>query len=869
MGMGLKTNEVVGQGMNTPPSEEEKKKKEQESLQQPQVPQLRSPSSQANVAKAAAPKAAPKQQAAGTGTFSNLKSYLQAAQGGGQQKVAQAATQKVQNVASGAQKGISQATQTFGKQLGAGSGAVFQAGGDQYLTAEQAAKEAKKSTEEIINAARGTVYEAPQPAAVQTEVQPTNPFEDAAKSIRNTDQYFKDFLGDKYTAFQEELNAIQYRKLPMDHGPGSANEAAAIQQGKDQQALYSKYGIDKSKIPTQQTSPTQAPAPTTQAEVTPDQQQRFADIINARYAGPGSLQEAGLYNRAAEKARTAQEAVKQTQTAAGREQLLRNIFSQGRDYSRGQSKLDALLLNASQQGVGQLQQQAQQAGDLQQKLQQAQTESANLATGRTKEISDIQQQARKSFLEGRTAEETKTEQDIDALIKDPALDASGEPIPKLDSAGKPMVDAKGDPIYQTKWDQLPEYYRDVIRNKEATNKAIQAERLAGLETSTGLNKAGYNTALKNVQAQEKALQDARNVNLARSMTGFSLDPEAEARVEAATARLESSKKALAGYSDFANQLKDIKNMNMGQLSLTPEEAAVLGISSGEGLYNIGQDLIQDVNAERGRLITKDQFARQQALARLAGLDTSKALQKDLQYTDAEKAGTQTLSSSLDTEAIRNALNEAQKGFKESAESANLTGVGKKKVSRGNWSGKRTKTYYADQAGNVADMLRQAGYDVSAESPEATKSLLSDKDALANYLNATSTSRSDTGSMYAEGAARTAQGAAAGAAIGTAVGGGVFSAPAAGIGTGIGAIVGSVIGPNSSLSNVVGDLSGGRMSSSAMAKVGKGTAKELAIKDLENKYKAYLAGQGFGNRANVQDTQATSARSAALQDLLRR
>jgi hypothetical protein len=759
--------------MGTALSEEEKKK-QQEAQQEPQIPQSSSPSSQANVAQAVAPKAAPKQQAAGTGTFSNLKSYLQAAQGGGQQKVAQAATQKVQNVASGAQKGISQATQTFGKQLEAGS----------LANREAAATDVKAA----IDAARNVTYQAPQPTQAATEAQPT----------------------------QESPTAVQ---TPV--------------------------------------------APST-AEVTPEQAQRFQDIINARYAGPGSLQEAGLYNRAAEKARTAQEAVKQTQTAAGREQLLRNIFSQGRDYSRGQSKLDALLLNTSQQGVGQLQQQAQQAGDLQQKLQQAQTESANLATGRTKEISDIQQQARKSFLEGRTAEETKTEQDIDALIKDPALDASGERIPKLDSAGKPMVDAKGDPIYQTKWDQLPEYYRDVIRNKEATNKAIQAERLAGLETSTGLNEAGYNTALKNVQAQEKEIQDARNVNLARSMAGLSLDPEAEARVEAATARLESSKKALAGYSDFATQLKDIKNMNMGQLSLTPEEAAVLGISSGEGLYNIGQDLIQDVNAERGRLITKDQFARQQALARLAGLDTSKALQKDLMYTDAEKAGTQTLASSLNTEAIRNALNEAQQKFKESAESAELTGVGKKKVSRGNWSGKRTKTYYADQSGNVADMLRQAGYDVSAESPEAIKSILSDKDALANYLGATSTSRDDTGSMYAEGAKRTAGGAAAGAAIGS-----YIPVVGTGVGAGIGAALGSAFGDNSTLSNVVGDLTGGRMSSSAMAKVGKGTAKELAIKDLEKKYKAYLAGQGFGNRANIGTTEATSARSAALQDLLRR
>jgi hypothetical protein len=325
------------------------------------------------------------------------------------------------------------------------------------------------------------------------------------------------------------------------------------------------------------------------------------------------------------------------------------------------------------------------------------------------------------------------------------------------------------------------------------------------------------------------------------------------------------------YQQYTQQKTAADQMNMNQLSLSPEEAAVLGISSGEGLYNVGQNLIQDVNAERERLITKDQFARQQALARLAGLDTSKALQKDLQYTDAEKAGTQTLKSSLNTQAVRDILNEKQQKFKESAEGANLVGMGQKKVSRGNWSGTRTKTYYADQSGNVADMLRQAGYDVSAENPEATRTILSDKDALANYLGATDTGRDDSGSMYAEGAARTATGAATGAAIGAGLGsiGGPLAGVTAAGGAIVGGVLGSVVGPNSSLSNVVGDLSGGRMSSSAMAKVGMGTAKAKAIEDLERKYKAYLEGQGFGNRSNIVDAGITSTRSAALRDLLRR
>jgi hypothetical protein len=791
MGMRSNTNQV-GQGMGQTLTEEEKKnQQDQQQAQQPQLPQTRAASMQSSAQQAPAVKALPKQQQAGTGTFANLKSYLQAAQGGGQQKIAQAATQKIQNVAGGAQSGIQQAQRTFGRQVGAGT----------IANLDTAVKEA----EGFVNTARGVTYQgtpATQPVAAPTQA--TN--------------------------------------APAGATPTTTTEVPAT-----------------------------APAePVQQQYFTPEEIKRFGEIVNAQYLGPESLQQAGLYNDIAQRARTAQQAINRTASAAGREELLRDIFSQGRDYSRGQSKLDALLLNTSQQGISELQRQAQQAGNVQQQAEKAQTESANLAAERLAQTSAAQQQARKAFLTGRTEEEALTETRMDKLIKEPVLDTSGKPIPKLDMEGKPIVDSAGQPVYQTKWDQLPEYFRDAIRNKETTNKAIQAEQLANLESSTGLNEQGYKAAQKKVAIQAEQLKKAQ-AGLIQGLFGQNISKEDAAlvqeRVSMAQANLEASKKELAGYSDFMSQLKDIKNMSMDQLRLSPEEAAILGISSGEGLYNTEASLIKDVVAERERLITKDELARQQALAKLAETDISRALQKDLKYSDMEKAGSQTLSSSLDTKAIRDTLNEAQKIFKESAEAETLTGRGKKKVSRGNWSGKRTKTYYAKQAGNVADMLRQAGYDVSGESPEAARSLLSDKEALANYLKATSGSRSDSGSMYAEGAAKTAAGAATGASIGAAL---PPTAPiTATAGAIIGGTLGSVIGDNSTLSNIVGDLGGGRMSSSEMKRVGEGTAKELAIKDLERQYKAYLEGQGFANRANIVDSGATSARTAALRDLLLR
>jgi hypothetical protein len=711
---------------------------------------------------------------AGSGTFTNLKNYLSANQGN---RVASAATQKVSNLATGAQKGIAQASTGFGQKVDQGT----------LANRQQAVQDVEKTTA----AARGVEAIAAQPQAVEGAPAPTAPVESAQP------QYLDD-----------------------------------------------------------------------------TQQKRFADIINAKYSGPESLRQSGLLQPAAEKVTTAARQIKNADTAGGREELLRSMYGKNRDYTQGQSKLDSLLLNTSQQGVSQLQEAAKAGGNLQQNLQQAEAGSQNLAQNRAQEIAGIREQARGTFQSGRTAEETATEARMDALIKTPVVDEAGNPVLKQD--GTPM----------TEWDKLPEHFRASLANKAQGAKTVKSERLAELNKQYAPQVKAVQDVTNQAAATDKKIKELQkkviSLNMGTIAAGEGYSSPGQETIKArdeATKQLHSLQQQSAAQKNQASAMQQTpefkqyqqekaaaEGMNMNQWALSPEEAAVLGISSGEGLYNIGQGDIRTVAADREKLITQNEFARQQALSQLAGLDQSKALQKELLYKDQAKAGTQDLTKSLDTEAFRTLLNEAQQGFKESAEGANLTGTGKKKVSRGNWSGKRTKTYSAAESGNVADMLKQAGYDVGATG-EGTKSLLSDKDALANYLGATSTSRGDSGSMYAEGAARTAQGAAAGASIGA------MSGPAAPIGAGIGALIGtgygSIIGPNSSLSNIVGDLGGGRMSSSSMAKVGMGTAKDLAIRDLQNKYAAYLKGQGFENRANVADTESTRARSAALNQLLQR
>lgn len=646
-------------------------------------------------AKPSAPvKAMPKQQKAGTGTFANLKSYLQAAQGGGQQRVAQAATQKVESTATGAQKSIQQAQKTFGQRMDAAS----------LANMETAGKEAA----DIIGAARGVTYQAPQPAATLTQEQV-----DVQNQARmNYTPELKDRVGGPVISpemKERERQWTDFRDSILGDKKEQFNtELASIKSIKDLYSLYDKYGIDRSKftyIPKEDTSlrkgevvpepttPAVAPAPTQpQQYFTPEQQQRFAEIINAQYQGPQSLQEAGLYEQAARKAKAAETAVNLSRTAAGREQLLKDIFSRGRDYSRGASKLDALLLNASQQGVGQVQQAAEKAGDVRQVLQQAQNLSANEATNRAKAIQDIASGARTAFTEGRTAEEQATNERIKAI--------------------------------QDNWNKLPDYLKDVLKSGR---------------------------------------------------------------------------------------------------QLSQQEADLLGITAGTGIYNLTpEDVVKTNAAEAARLISKNELSRQLALSQLAGLDKSKQLQKDLLYTDLEKAGTQTAADVINKQAIKDLLTKEEETFREKAAQQNVVGYGRKKNKT---SG---KYYYADETANLKELLSKAGYDFNAPLNQQVR----DVDVSGNV------------SFDKDPNA-------------------IFEANVSGTGVlqGIGNILGSPTGYQ--LGNAIAGLFGGGTSS----KASKAKAAQLARRDLERKVEKALQDAGFYNRAAIGETEETKARQSALARIL--
>jgi hypothetical protein len=656
----------------------------QEAPAQPQMGGSTAPTTIGGGGTSPSVKAMPKQQKAGTGTFANLKSYLQAAQGGG--RVSQAATQRVQNVASQAKQGIEKAQQTFGAQMQAGS----------LKGMDTAAEEAKG----IIGTATGTTYQVPQPAIPEDTtprrgINPPrlpNPYEDTVDMDRfrrginpptsnsklgdyfdrtgNLNEVGLAKLGDKASAFQEELKLINNRQHPMDYGPGSSNSRSQERQKKDREALYEKYGL------TQQAQPTVPAQP--QQYFTPEQQQRFAEIINAQYQGPQSLQQAGLYEQAARRAQVAQQALQQTQTAAGREQLLRDVYGRNREYTRGQSKLDALLLNASQPAVQSLQQQAQQAGNVQQQLQEAQNLSANEAAQRAAAIQGIASGAREQFTTARTAEEAAVEERLAKTVEN--------------------------------WNQLPDYFKEILKEREK-----------------------------------------------------------------------------------------------GPLSLTQQEADLLGIRAGEGIYNLSpDDLIKTNLAERDRLITKNELSRQLALQQLANLDTSRQLQKDLMYTDLEKAGTQTAADAINKQAIRDVLEAEEKSFADYAKGTTISGEGLKKHRQ---TGDK---YRAKVDANLADVLERMGYaPTSSTVPTDQYSTTIDPEGLQKW--------SDSANFYSN----------------------------------LGENIGRAMG--------IGSVVSGRYA--------KDIANQLAIEDLQRKINETLSSKGFSNRAAIGETETTKARQAALEQIL--
>ena len=610
-----------------------------------------------------------------------------------------------------------------------------------------------------------------------------------------------------------------------------------------------------------------------------DQTSRFQEVINAKYQGPESLRQSGDYNKAQQATNTAQTAIDQTKSAQGREAMLRNMYANSGNYTQGLNKLDAGILNASQQGVQNLQNTAKAQGNIQNTLDNAAISAANLAQNRTNEVNQIRTDARNAFTEGKTAEEKATEDRITAMTTAPVMGADGKPVLKADGS------------VLTQWEQLPEYFKNIIRNKTTNNQTIYNDQLTKLKADTNYD------SLNNQYAQ--ALSNRDNIN--KTISGLYGQLNALGGGATWTPAYKNYKNQMANLINQLNsansalnniaqqksavdsQISDLQqSYNPNAVNFNSAEAAILGLNNGEGLYNLGADAIKVGQADRERLISKDEQARQAALASLGALDNQGLLDTNLKYKDASKAGTQSALDALDLTGTRAGLNEAEKNFQNYAQGADLTGYGSKKNKT---NGKR---YYAQESANLGDLLSKAGYNFGG----TDKAYTGNSDILKAISNVSNTSQLSNDAADLNGT--TGAGAATG--DGLSLSGSTnpvnnymnFISSVTGLNALTGAlglgqapdafmdaqgkynpvfIAGDTLGRNLGLGNVVSNIGSKIFGGGANTAESKADAAQFARNDLQNKVQNAIDSSGFQNRANIVNNNTTTSRLSSLQQLL--
>lgn len=201
----------------------------------------------------------------------------------------------------------------------------------------------------------------------------------------------------------------------------------------------------------------------------------------------------------------------------------------------------------------------------------------------------------------------------------------------------------------------------------------------------------------------------------------------EARAGQVESRLGS---VIQNWEKLPQYFRDaITKQGPGAVKLSDAEAAMLGVSSGEGLYNLIKDagienVIKTKAADKEKLISKSEQSQLAKLQNLAQMANDYGVQgTDLgfrnQYQDATKAGTQTAFDAMDAESLRRALNDAEIGFRESAARTNATGTG---VGHDRYkSGFKSRDVYIrkDLSANLKDALQRSGYDFNRPLNEQT------------------------------------------------------------------------------------------------------------------------------------------------------
>lgn len=530
----------------------------------------------------------------------------------------------------------------------------------------------------------------------------------------------------------------------------------------------------------------QQPAATTQQPAFTDED--FARAINVEYAGPKSLEEAGLYGKVRTNLQDLSTLGQQAQTQQGRQQYLRDILGKRGDYTSGESRLDSLLFGGQKENVENLQNVTKGIGSLQDEFSQVQGRTRGLAGQLASDIGSFRDQARGAFQETASGRQAEVDQRLSQVVDN--------------------------------WDQLPEHFRDIFR----------------------------------------------------------------------------------------------KGMKTGKFDLSEQESQILGVQSGEGLYNIlkemkPEEFIKSTKADKSKLVSKQeqqQLAKLQALAEMSkdyGVAGSGIDFRNI-YGDEALAGTQTALDAMNPDDVRKILSGAEKDFRSYAKGADIVGKGKGtgRYNKGWFRGRETVRKKVTKEANLADVLKDAGYNF--KNPVSKKT--ADMDYLKSLANVSKT-RSDYDLSDPNSVTDILSGWAgednAGlnaidssgmlGKIGT-VGGtlGISQQLSKDVGEGIqsGAsgfeqaltgskksLVGDVLtDPAQIVGKAMQDVSreagkftqdlfgGGK---SGAKKEAKSEATRKAYRNLEKKLQAAIKKSGFERRINVADTKTTKARDAALQSLL--
>jgi hypothetical protein len=264
---------------------------------------------------------------------------------------------------------------------------------------------------------------------------------------------------------QDNIKKQQQETLKQFTGQA---QASGLQDTQSRVNDVSAYTRDQSGLTAQQPAPnapipdsgaTEAVAPT--APVTEQapgiNENKFASIINAKYDGPRNLTESGnLFQKSLEQANKAGRIGELAQSTQGREQLLQDKFTKGgREYGRGASQLDNLLLNQQTGQLKQIEDLGRNIGSSQDIMKSISGQTSNVANQTQSQVLETKNQARDAF-------------------KNLSAERQGQ------------VDTRVGEVVEN-WDKLPAHFREVFSKADGSVdlSAVEAATL-GMDGSTRL-----------------------------------------------------------------------------------------------------------------------------------------------------------------------------------------------------------------------------------------------------------------------------------------------------------------------------------------------------------------------------------------------